>query len=78
MARLLLFAQARDAAGEPTAVVEGRTVAEALAEARRRYGEVFAAVLEASSVWVNGEPAEGDRELGPDDELAVLPPVSGG
>jgi molybdopterin synthase sulfur carrier subunit len=78
VARLLLFAQARDAAGERAAVVEARTVAEALAEARRRYGEAFAAVLGASSVWVNGEPAEANRELGPDDELAVIPPVSGG
>ena len=49
-----------------------------LAEARRRYGEAFAAVLERSRVWRNGEPAAGGEPVGPDDEVAVLPPVSGG
>jgi molybdopterin converting factor small subunit len=37
-------------------------------------------VLSASKVWVNGvEPSAGrDTPLGPGDEVAVLPPVSGG
>lgn len=45
-----------------------------------RYGPAFAAVLETSRVWLNGdEPAEGDETpLQPGDEVAVLPPVSGG
>ena len=43
-------------------------------------GPAFAEVLAGSRVWVNGEePAAGDRTLvGPGDEVAVLPPVSGG
>jgi molybdopterin converting factor small subunit len=53
-------------------------VAAVLQEARRRYGEGFAAVLDRSRVWRNGEPATGGEPVGPDDEVAVLPPVSGG
>jgi molybdopterin converting factor small subunit len=29
-------------------------------------------------VWVNGEPADGSAQLGPQDVVSVLPPVSGG
>ena len=78
MATLRLFAGAREAAGTGRDVVSGATVDEVLAEARRRYGEGFAAVLARSRVWRNGEPASGEEPVGPDDEVAVLPPVSGG
>lgn len=78
MAVLRLFAAARVAAGRGRDVVEGSTVAEVLIEARARYGGEFARVLEGSRVWCNGEPAEPDLPVGPDDEVAVLPPVSGG
>jgi len=78
VATLRLFAAAREAAGTGCDVVEGTTVGEVLAEARRRYGEGFAAVLERSRVWRNGEPVGGEEPVGPDDEVAVLPPVSGG
>jgi sulfur-carrier protein len=49
-----------------------------LAEARRRYGDRFAEILATAKVWRNGEPAGADDVVGPDDEVAVLPPVSGG
>jgi molybdopterin converting factor small subunit len=78
VATLLLFAAAREAAGTGRDAVDGSTVADVLAEARRRYGEGFAAVLDRSRVWHNGEPATGEEPVGPDDEVAVLPPVSGG
>lgn len=78
MAVLRLFAAAREAAGTDRDHVAGATVAEVLAAARARYGDRFAAVLAASRVWVNGSPAgEGDA-VGEGDEVAVLPPVSGG
>jgi len=78
MAVLRLFAAAREAAGTGREAIDGATVGEVLAEARRRYGEGFAAVLDRSRVWRNGEPAGGEEPVGPDDEVAVLPPVSGG
>jgi sulfur-carrier protein len=78
VARLRLFAAAREAARTARDDVPGATVGEVLAEATRRYGPTFAAVLAGSRVWRNGEPAADDDPVGDDDEVAVLPPVSGG
>jgi sulfur-carrier protein len=78
VATLRLFAAAREAAGTGRDTVEAATVGEVLAEARRRYGEGFAAVLDRCRVWRNGEPTGEGDPVGPDDEVAVLPPVSGG
>ena len=78
MALLRLFASAREAAGRGRDEIAGATVAEVLAAASARYGEAFVAVLATSRVWVNGDPAEPDTTVGPADEVAVLPPVSGG
>jgi len=35
-------------------------------------------VLSTARVWVNGEPADATTTVGDTDEVAVLPPVSGG
>lgn len=78
MAHVRLFAAARDAAGTARDDVPGDTVGAVLAAANRRYGASFAAVLETSRIWVNGEPAQSEDHVGDADELAVLPPVSGG
>ena len=78
MAVLRLFAQAREAAGTARDTVDGATVDEVLAAARDRYGHGFAALLPNCRIWVNGEPAHGDDPVTADDEVAVLPPVSGG
>jgi molybdopterin converting factor small subunit len=75
---LLLFAAARVAAGTRRDTLTASTVAEALAAARDRYGEAFGAVLDGSKVWVNGAPAAPTDPLLPGDEVAILPPVSGG
>ena len=75
---LRLFAAAREAAGTGRDVVPGATVDEVVAEAARRYGEAFAAVLPVCRIWLNGDTADGDTPVGDDDEVAVLPPVSGG
>ncbi len=78
MAKVRLFASARDAAGTGTDVIEAATVAEVLQVAQDRYSDRFADVLTTCSIWVNGEDAGLDTAVGPDDEVAVLPPVSGG
>lgn len=73
-----LFASARDAAGTGRDVVPGGTVGEVLSAARERYGSDFTAVLDTCNVWVNGDPADHEDQITDVDELAVLPPVSGG
>lgn len=78
MTRLRLFASAREAAGIASDELDGATVGDVLDEARRRYGEAFSAVLASSRVWCNGEPCQLADPVGPGDEVAVLPPVSGG
>jgi molybdopterin converting factor small subunit len=78
MATLRLFASAREAAGVGTDHFDADTVGSVLDQARARYGEAFAAVLAGSRVWCNGDQADDGQPVGPHDEVAVLPPVSGG
>jgi molybdopterin converting factor small subunit len=78
VARLRLFASAREAAGTGRDDVPGATVDDVLAAARERYGDRFAAVLDGCRVWRNGEQVAGSEPVADDDEVAVLPPVSGG
>lgn len=78
LATLRLFAQAREAAGTGTAGIGGSTVGEVLDAAVARFGPGFGTVLATSAVWLNGEPAGRDEPVGERDEVAVLPPVSGG
>jgi molybdopterin converting factor small subunit len=78
MAILRLFASARAAAGTGRDVIGGATVGEVLDAASQRYGAAFVAVLPTCRIWVNGEPAEPSTAVAESDEVAVLPPVSGG
>lgn len=73
-----MFAQAREAAGTGRADLPGATVGEVLDEARHRFGDQFVTVLSGSRVWLNGDPADADAPVTDTDEVAVLPPVSGG
>jgi sulfur-carrier protein len=73
-----LFASAREAAGTGRDDLPGDTVGEVLDAARTRYGAVFADVLPTCRIWLNGDPAAHDAAVGATDEVAVLPPVSGG
>jgi molybdopterin converting factor small subunit len=78
VARLLLLGPARDAAGVRNDDIDGDTVAQVLSHSVARYGEAFAEILATSQVWVNGDVADIDDPVAPNDEVAVLPPISGG
>lgn len=78
MARIRLFASAREAAGTKDDTLPGDTVGEVLDAAVARFGAGFAGVLETATVWCNGEAVTRDHRVVETDEVAVLPPVSGG
>ena len=78
MATLRLFAHVREAAGTGKDEVPGATVEQVLAAAADRYGAAFVDQLQICRVWLNGEPATGSEPVADGDEVAVLPPVSGG
>ncbi len=78
MARLRLFAGLRDLAGSSEVSIEARTVGEAISVAGVRYGADFVAGVSRSRIWLNGDEASLDSEIEAGDEIAILPPVSGG
>ena len=82
MARLLFFAAIREAAGARTADIDASTIGEALKVATERFGDRFERVLKISTVLHKDETVKPDRwwdvHLDAHDEIAVLPPVSGG
>jgi molybdopterin converting factor small subunit len=53
-------------------------VAAVLDAAVDRYGPEFEERLQQCRVWVNGETVSPDSPVRDEDEVAVLPPVSGG
>jgi molybdopterin synthase sulfur carrier subunit len=78
MPTLRLFARFREIAGTDTVVVDEGTVGEILDRAAAEYGSAFDNSLSSAGVWVNGEPVERSAPVGVDDEMAIIPPVSGG
>lgn len=78
MVRVLLFAALREAAGTSRLEVDAPTVGALLDDLAERYGAEFARVLAIGSVVVDGEQAGRERPLTPGQEVALLPPVSGG
>lgn len=78
MATLRLFAGLREIAGTARLEVDGETVDAVLAGAVSRFGPRFSEGLSTARVWVNGEEADPTAAVGPLDEVAVIPPVSGG
>jgi molybdopterin converting factor small subunit len=73
-----MFAAAREAAGTGCVELPGATVGDVLDAAGARFGATFVEVLATCRIWVNGDQAEVTTVVGPGDEVAVLPPVSGG
>lgn len=78
MARIRLFAGLRELAGSAVIEIQADTVGAALEEAVERYGHEFKRSLGHARVWLNGEPADAGDRIGEIDEIALLPPVSGG
>ena len=73
-----LFAALREIAGDANVEGTGRTVGEIVDGLSARYGERFAQIAEVGSFVVNGERAGRETPIAEDDEVALLPPVSGG
>lgn len=77
---VLFFAGAREAAGTSSASFGSAdwTVGKLTGELVEIYGPDLGRVLSTCAIWVNGAPAPPSRVLCAGDEVAVLPPISGG
>ena len=74
-----LFAALKDAAGKNQIRIlwkPGMTCRDILEELKS--SQLPAGLVEHSFIAINGSYAEQDSSLSPEDEVAVLPPVSGG
>lgn len=78
MAKLRLFASLREIAGTSRLDVPAATVGEVIEIANSKFGADFERGLETARVWLNGEEASMGDSVSDDDEVVVLPPVSGG
>ena len=81
MIRVRLFAALREVAGTSRVEVEDSAapdVGALLDHLAGRYGSEFRRIVEVGTAVVDGETAARDRRLQPGDEVALLPPVSGG
>jgi molybdopterin synthase sulfur carrier subunit len=78
MAKLRLFANLREIAGMSRLDVPSETVGGVIEAAVEKFGPEFGRGVETSRVWINGEAASMDDQVGEDDEVVLIPPVSGG
>jgi MoaD family protein len=76
--RVRLFAALREIAGSSELQEDADTVGELVDRLCDRFGPQFGRILSAGSVIVDGERTDRNRRLQPQDEVALLPPVSGG
>ncbi|HET9061199.1 MAG TPA: MoaD/ThiS family protein [Acidimicrobiales bacterium] len=84
---VLFFAGAREAVGASRLEVElpggrepggGPTVGDLLQLLGPEVAGKLAPLMKTCAVWLNGSPTSPGAPLSPGDEVAVLPPVSGG
>ncbi len=78
MVRVRLFAVLRELAGDTHVDATGTSVGEVVDLLGERFGERFASIVAVGTFVVNGERASRDTPVAEGDEVALLPPVSGG
>jgi len=76
--RVRLFAALRELADATHVDAPGRSVGEVVDVLGERYGARFASIAAVGTFVVNGERASRDTPVAEGDEVALLPPVSGG
>jgi MoaD family protein len=76
--KVRLFAALREVAGASVLDLEAPDVGALLELLSRTYGDPFDRIMSAGTVVVDGETVGSNRELKAGDEVALLPPVSGG
>jgi MoaD family protein len=76
--KVRLFAALREAAGASEVEASGTTAGEIVDALSARFGERFAKIAAVGSIVVNGERATRATPVAEGDEVAILPPVSGG
>ncbi len=78
MVTLRLFASLREHAQTSRVELDADSVDDALQQAIEQFGDRFARSLATAQIWVNGNKASRDTPLQSGDEMALIPPVSGG
>jgi len=76
--KVRLFAALRELAGASEVEAEADTVAEVIEVLSARYGERFSRIVEVGSAVVDGERVGRETSMTDGQEVALLPPVSGG
>jgi len=78
--RVVLFASLRELAGASSLDLElaPSTVGSLIDHLGRAYGPEFVRIARLGSVVIDGDTVRANRMLQPDDEVVILPPVSGG
>lgn len=82
MPRVRLFSHLAQVLGSRELVVKGTTLGAALQALLERFGDDLRERLPGCTVLINERRVDPQRDaampLGPDDELALLPPAAGG
>jgi MoaD family protein len=76
--KVRFFAALREVAGASVLELQAADVGSLLDLLSKTYGPGFDRIMSAGTVVVEGETVGRDRQLEPGDEVALLPPVSGG
>src|SRR3982751_3587099 len=76
--KVRLFAALRELAGASEVEADADTVAEVIEVLSARYGERFSRIVEVGSAVVDGERVSPETVVTDGQEVALLPPVSGG